>query len=232
MFLSADVQKKIGKPLLAKFEGLLFSLPYLWGLTGTPEPRHLFPTAGSPFYTQELDDERSYGDGHYKDRRTMLMDMLALLCRSKKTINFTGVYDSLLKARMQKMDVLRQGILIDRIREVRQYQEKILSRFKSAFDETYALLTTIDFLHAYPPTRAMDDILKSGLFNGPRGPFPFNETNYDDIPRRRPRAGHSPEPWLKGAHKELSAAGVTNVMDRKTFLEAVTLIPFTVPKPR
>jgi hypothetical protein len=44
-------------------------------------------------------------------------------------------------------------------------------------------------------------------------------------PTRRDKAGRTPQPWIRRAHAELRAAGVTNIENRKQLLVAVGLMP-------
>jgi hypothetical protein len=44
---------------------------------------------------------------------------------------------------------------------------------------------------------------------------------------RRDKAGRMSQPWIKRAHADLRAAGVTNIEDRKILLMAVGLIPYS-----
>jgi hypothetical protein len=43
---------------------------------------------------------------------------------------------------------------------------------------------------------------------------------------RRQRAGRASQPWIKRAHVELRAAGVTNIEDRKLLLMAIGVLPY------
>jgi len=197
-----------------------------------------------------LECESKFGVGHLEDRRYILHDTL-IRCDA----NIDAVYEALRHARMlcdsatiaaQVSDTHSEywrDLLITRrqlakwLKRARLSGVKLFSRYPEAVSsDDWILNTCRDVIKNNPYLKRPEDwvtIMKPVLQSMPV------EMKIDTLltdrlmalkpmaenPRRE-KAGRISQPWIRRAHAELRAAGVTNIEDRRQLLMAVGLTPY------
>ena len=185
----------------------------------------------TPAVIQEFIKEEMRRETYYKERKDHLEIVLKIL--SGLDLDFQVVYSALAEAKRKKILDAANGKTIDARRNFVEERDLVLKRFKEAWEQLKKFLVNTDhpvkiidckrppekFIRRplTPTIHLLDFILTSVLENEPL-------LNYEPpTQRRRPHAGHQPEPWLKEVKKRLGEAGVPKEQ-REELLEAVGLV--------
>ena len=235
------MRKRITPTQLKAFDNLCWTYPAAMGLRS--------PHFGTP-KSILLECESKFGVGHLEDRRFILHDTI-IRCNA----DIDAVYEALRHARVlcdsatiaaQVADTHSEywrDLLITRrqltkwLKRARLTGEKLFSKYPEAVSrDDWILNTCRNVIKNNPYLKQPEDwvtVMKSILQNMPV------EIKIDTLlndrlmalpplseKERRDRTGRMPQPWIRRAHAELRAAGVTNIEDRRQLLMAIGLIPY------
>jgi hypothetical protein len=235
------MRKRITPTQLKAFDNLCWTYVAAMGFRA--------PHFGTP-KSKLLECESKFGVGHLGDRRFILHDTL-IRCDA----DIDAVYEALRHARVlcdsatiaaQVSDTHSEywrDLLITRrqltkwLKRARLTGEKLFSRYPEAVSsDDWILNTCRDVIKNNPYLKRPEDwvtVMKSVLQNMPveiKTDVLLNDSLMTLKPRseklRRDKAGRMSQPWIRRAHAELRAAGVTSIEDRRQLLMAVGLIPY------
>lgn len=196
---------KVLPEVAGRFNALL--IPIVRFSAGVP------PTNADVFglykFAKTIDENR----GSTPERREKLETVLTLLTQNKKAAgNLNEIYEVLERARQARIHKYLEGYKIDASRPFHELQAdaikglKALRRFFDRYDPLDA--KTNDAIKTLSAEPALNDKW--------------------EVPQRRPRPGHQPEPWLKQARRELSAQKVP----RKLQEDLLDLAGLFNPRPK
>jgi hypothetical protein len=144
------------------------------------------------------------GSGSLEDRRELLHNTLALLW--DKNVDLQVVFDALLKAKQEKVRAYLNGHRIDTRRDFNEDRKKAVQGLKDARRFLIDCGNESDEAALAKIAAAIDDHRWPG-------------------PRRRSRAGHQPEPWVKEARNKLARLKIAKEL-REDLLSASGLTPY------
>jgi hypothetical protein len=228
------LQKRITTAQLKKFESLLFT--YVPALSP-------FEAARMRRDKSELECEKQFGAGHLEDRRTILFDTLTackpdlekareVLRRTRSDYNhfvwlsritnrknqqwrdLQLVRKELVRWLKRARSVARVPCAVERSDWLRRASQMVLEHANHRVEDVEVILSSI--IANLPSEMKIDALLSDELMQIPLPPGKH----------RRQRAGRASQPWIKRAHVELRAAGVTNIEDRKLLLMAIGVLPY------